>query len=511
MKKGKVEGREILFALAGILLFSLATHLWGTGSIPQGAYCDEASIGYDAWSILQTGADHHGSRLPVFFQSFGEYKYPLYIYATIPSVALFGLNEFSTRLPAALFGVLAVLAIFLLGRELFDGRVGLLSALFLSISPWAFQFSRIAFEASALPAILMLGAWLFVKGTRAKEGYALYAGIALFALSLYAYGSARLFAPLFLFALAIIFHAELLKRPRKALLAGAIGLVVALPFIYTLVASPDIVFARYNVVSVFASGHKGFSEFAANLPKYYDYNFLFVQGDRNLRHLPSGTGELPLFLAPLAILGLEAVAYALLTWKKPREHLALLAWFALFAVPAALTWEGTPHSLRAITGIGVFELVGALGAVAFYDIVKRHASRKALALLVLAAFIIIGLSAAAQLDLYFNKYPLQGAAWWESGLPASFGYVSGHQAGYDAVFISPKIDRAYMYALFYLQVPPAQYQKAGLGKIYICDPPNCPRASSALYLVRAGAVPNPDAVFTSLNPDGTRAFEVRRA
>ena len=66
-----------------------------------------------------------------------------------------------------------------------------------------------------------------------------------------------------------------------------------------------------------------------------------------------------------------------------------------------------------------------------------------------------------------------------------------------------------MYALFYLQIPPAQYQNEGLGKVTLCDPPNCPHAQHALYMGRAGQAPNPDAVFTALNPDGSRAFELR--
>ncbi|MDD5557596.1 MAG: glycosyltransferase family 39 protein, partial [bacterium] len=129
-----------------VLLLAAALRLAGLRDFPQGFFCDEASIGYNAWTVSRTGRDEHGERFPLFFRAFGEYKNPVYIYCAVPAVALLGLDEFSTRLPAALFGILTVWFTFLLFRELFTPREGVLAALMLAVSAWHIHFSRIAFE-----------------------------------------------------------------------------------------------------------------------------------------------------------------------------------------------------------------------------------------------------------------------------------------------------------------------------------------------------------------------------
>ncbi|PIV01434.1 glycosyl transferase, partial [Candidatus Shapirobacteria bacterium CG03_land_8_20_14_0_80_40_19] len=50
---------------------------------PPGFYVDEAAVGYNAYSILKTGADEYGKKFPLFFRSFGDYKMPLNIYLTV--------------------------------------------------------------------------------------------------------------------------------------------------------------------------------------------------------------------------------------------------------------------------------------------------------------------------------------------------------------------------------------------------------------------------------------------
>src|SRR3989338_9770825 len=81
--------------LVFICVFFLSTRLFRIAEIPSSVYWDEASIGYNAYSIAQTGKDEWGDFLPIHFRAFGEFKLPVYIYATVPFVAVFGLTAFS--------------------------------------------------------------------------------------------------------------------------------------------------------------------------------------------------------------------------------------------------------------------------------------------------------------------------------------------------------------------------------------------------------------------------------
>src|SRR5579871_3904300 len=130
-----------IICLAGFLRF------WQLGSNPPSLYWDEVSQAYNAYSILTTGHDEHQEFLPIArFIAFGDYKAPVYIYADVLSIGLFGKNEFAVRFPSALFGTLTVLVTYFLVSELFyknkhKGIISLGSAFFLAISPWHIQLS----------------------------------------------------------------------------------------------------------------------------------------------------------------------------------------------------------------------------------------------------------------------------------------------------------------------------------------------------------------------------------
>src|SRR3989344_3441575 len=139
-----------------ILILCLFLRLFHLDSRPLGFTWDEAALGYNAYSLLQTGRDEHAQRLPLVFKSFGDYKPGLYIYSAVPAINIFGLNEFATRLPSAIFGTLLIIVVYLLTRNIF-------ASLLLAINPWAMHFSRGAWEANLNLLLVTLAVLLFVK------------------------------------------------------------------------------------------------------------------------------------------------------------------------------------------------------------------------------------------------------------------------------------------------------------------------------------------------------------
>src|SRR3990167_575419 len=107
------------FWLVGVVVLAFLLRTIGITSYPTGFTTDEASYGYDAYSILKTGKDQWGQAWPLTLRASGDFKLPLYSYITVPFVAVFGLNEFAVRLPNAVFGTLAVLMTYLLAKEIF--------------------------------------------------------------------------------------------------------------------------------------------------------------------------------------------------------------------------------------------------------------------------------------------------------------------------------------------------------------------------------------------------------
>jgi 4-amino-4-deoxy-L-arabinose transferase-like glycosyltransferase len=92
---------------------------------------DEAAFGYNAYSILTTGADEYGTRLPLQFKSVGDYKGPLYVYLAVPMIKLLGLNSFAIRFLPALMGSLSAVSVYFIVVILTKRKaVALVTALF---------------------------------------------------------------------------------------------------------------------------------------------------------------------------------------------------------------------------------------------------------------------------------------------------------------------------------------------------------------------------------------------
>lgn len=155
--------------IASILLLAFALRVYNLSNNPPGFFADEASIGYNAYTIFHFGTDEYGSSLPFFFKAFGEYKNPVETYSTVPFVALFGLNEFAVRLPSVLYGLLGIIAVYFLATVLFQTYhyhklIGYLTSFLLAISPWHIHFSRSSLEGlTAYVAFTILASYFFLK------------------------------------------------------------------------------------------------------------------------------------------------------------------------------------------------------------------------------------------------------------------------------------------------------------------------------------------------------------
>lgn len=109
---------------------------------------------------------------------------PLYYLALKVFAVFFDYSVFGIRLFSAIFGVLAVWALYLLAKQLFDRKVGLYATLVATISPFAIQYSQEARMYTMLVFLILLSAYFFVKGLRTKERkyfalWGLFAGLSM--------------------------------------------------------------------------------------------------------------------------------------------------------------------------------------------------------------------------------------------------------------------------------------------------------------------------------------------
>src|SRR5579859_7887433 len=126
--------------LIGILIVAFFLRIWQIDKVPVSLFGDELDLGYQAYSILHTGADYYGNKWPLQFHSLAEYRTPLYLYSAVPTVAIWGISPLGVRLPAVIFGVLGIWALYLLVKELTEREdIALGAAAVMTFSPWHLQ------------------------------------------------------------------------------------------------------------------------------------------------------------------------------------------------------------------------------------------------------------------------------------------------------------------------------------------------------------------------------------
>jgi len=493
MKIGKV-------LLALILILGLFLRFTSLGRIPAGFSPDEASQAYSAYSLLQTGRDEWGVAWPVAsFKSFLDYKAPLQTYLMIPSIALFGLNEFSARLPSVLFGVLAIIAIYLLARELFPssslrGRLGdrgnlykyipLFAAFFLAISPWHIQFSRTALEVNLTSFLFPMGLYFFLrflKEPRTNNLAPIFTSI-FWGLSLYAYHSAKIFIPLFTLSLLWLYRREILANGLKPLLPALLTFIILLSplalgtfFGNSAKRGGDLLVSKLDTVNLKQIDDQSFysplakinpkiprlfhrkiftviSRFGENYLSYFSLPFWFTEGGREITYsVIPGRGLLLFWMLPLVLFGL----FLLLKKIKDEDYDArpLLIWLLIAAVPAALTKEGYRPN-RAGSFLVLWELIAAFGFVRFLEIKNKY-SKKILGLFIGLAIILTGFYFE---DYFFNSvvtYPKALSYGWRDTVNA----ISKIQRNYDTVMVD-KGTQGQAFVAFYLKTPPPVFQAA---------------------------------------------------
>jgi len=356
---GRWTAAAAVAALGGIAVVATVLRFADLGSNPGGLYPDEAAEGLDAQRLLHLAGFH-----PVFFHDDGG-REALYGYVVAGVFHAFGETVLALRASSAAIGVLAVLAIWLLGRR-FGTWTGLAAAAWAAGSLWLVSVSRDGMRNMLVPllgalALAALITWL----DRPSRRTAALAGAVTSVAALYTYQPLKLL-PL----LALVWLLWLRRVDRSAyerLRAGVPAflvafLIVAAPMAAAALSDPSNYFGRTAAVTPFNPDVQADSGLLVHWAR--TLGMFAIVGDPNARH---DVGALPLLGVPVFLVALFGLARL---WRRRRDGAhALVLWsLPLFLVPPLIAVEGdSPHFLRAlglaaplavIIGLGTVELVG---------------------------------------------------------------------------------------------------------------------------------------------------------
>jgi 4-amino-4-deoxy-L-arabinose transferase-like glycosyltransferase len=388
----------VILIIAFLLRFVSVTHF------PVGFNADEASFGYDAYSILHTARDQWGNFLPIVLKSFGDYKSPVMSYLITPSVAIFGLNVFAVRLPNVIIGTLAVLATYLLVLEICklkivnslkidNWKLAIAASALLAFNPWSVMMSRGAFEANLITFFLPMGIYFFLKGLKDFK-YFIWSAIFL-GINMFTYHSAKLITPLVALGLLFIFRKSLLRiNVKKLIVPAVIFLVFFGALLYTFkIGGGSRVIERSITQGALDEGfqermtaisggmnskeaklfHNKYQviigRFINNYFQYFSPKYLVENGagDGSYGMIP-GIGALN-FLELVLLIGIIPLFFL---DKKFRPYiLAILIWLAVTPLAAALATGVGYSGNRAEGMIPVLQIVEAFGTLGWFISLKK--------------------------------------------------------------------------------------------------------------------------------------------
>ena len=450
-----------------------AVRLLYLGDIPAGLNLDEASSGYEAWAMLEHGIDRNGYRNPVHLVSWGSGQNALYSYLSMPFIKLLGLTELSFRLARALLGVASLFVMYAVGRML-AGRIFALFALFsLAISPWHIVMSRWGLETDLLPAIVLLAFAFLIRGLKSPRW--VIPAFFLLSLSLYAYGTAYLFVPLF--ALGVLVYG--MRRRLVDLKHWGIGMVVmvvtAIPIgLFVLInllnwqpiETPLFSLPKYTGPARFVSlpaffGSDFFGELQMNIKGMFN---IFISGNDGLRY--NAIPEFGFYYRWgffLSLLGMGGMVYDIVKGRcLSRNALRLvILWLAVavlvsIMVPpninrANLVW----FPLVICAAYGLYRLWGLAvsgGGEGILNVVSR---RWLPGIACVALVVYLAVSFIAFTGAYFGDWSERRLYRFAPSYPEALRHILRQVDENETIYLTP--DEPYIYVLFYAKPSPRMY------------------------------------------------------
>jgi len=454
-------------------------------SNPVSLSMNEVAIAYNSYSILETGRDEWGISFPLSFRSVGDYKAPILIYVMAPVIKIFGLTEFSTRFTVALFGVLTIPVVYFLVLVLSKKKeISLFAAFSLAMSPWHVQFSRATFEAILALFFLLAGVLFFVISLQ-KKGKYYWLSIIFLIISVYSYHAERVFVPILLLGLIIIFYNELFKHKKACIISAIIGVILIVPFITIMLSVQGQTRAKMTFITndenisyqlhqkdekltliqkIFDNNWLIVGNFwIKRYLNYFDPGFLFFKGNQFTLPNVADVGLMYVYELPLFSIGFWLVFIRRNVLDKKYLKLIVL-WFLIGPFVASLT-NNEQHALRSLVWIPIPQLLVGVGCYFVYEKIKSLSLNKKV-ILRFGFLLIVIINSIYFFDIYFIHFPIFFSESWDYGWKEVSLYAWQHQKEYNEIVIDPTfgsigpytVSVPYLHILFYGKYPPKLFQ-----------------------------------------------------
>ena len=416
-----------LFSIVFLILLSGFFRFYRIDTLPAGLGYDEAYNGNNALTALYTHT------WPVFYPE-NQGREGLFINLQAVSISIFGSTIWALRSVAALMGVLTVVGLFFLARDLYDERHAFIASVLHSVLLWPVVSSRIGLRASMSAAVFVYLLWAALRAygiTKSKKAAfklpestqnrkdrsGLYWSIltgTLLGIGLNTYLAFRVVPLLLLAIIAFAWWARIPKLFTKSLMVFSIATVLTIPLAYYYTQHPETIFARTAPISAFGEPlpllHIAYNIVRELALPFYWGSLTWL---KNYSIFATISGFFFGWGAVTILRNLIGYLRKGPSWKRPltpvlpamwREILFVL-WIVVCSLPSVFSASWTfPHSLRLIfisPVASLFIAIGMLNAMTWANSKKAYWPRWSapLGVLVLLSVIIV-----QNYSLFFDHY-----------------------------------------------------------------------------------------------------------
>jgi len=491
MNKNNILFKGVVVLVLGL---NLIIRVWGLEVSPTSINWDEASIGYNAYSILTTGKDEYGTYLPLSLRSFNDYKPALYAYLSIPFIKLMGLSQTSVRMVSVVAGTLSLIPLLLFINILLKKKWwSFLIWMFYCLDPLRLHFSRVSLETNLSLSFFSFGAWYLLKDKLAN-GYTASKNMILatifLALSAYSYHSARLAVPLLMIFVLIDPFKYLLNKNKfewKSLLNLK---YVLLFFILILPIFNDFgsqkILTRFTQENIFNKFYpftpRNMFRFDLNTflrinPLYYligiiaghtaayfspaNYSVNFYHWIKNSVMYVPEFNMLGFWNSILLVPGI----YILLKNFRNTKYRLVFYWVVAALTPSAITWNWF-HTLRSANLIPAVEIISILPII---YLIKLNYSKKRLTVM-FGLLVLFGWQSIFVInnELVYANYENQGE-YQPGGFKEGTPIISSLIDKYQKIIVDTPHAQGYIFFLFYQMMDPEIIQSIAKNRTYGMD------------------------------------------
>ncbi len=317
IKVSEASDKAYLILLAAAAFIAVFIRIYKFGSVPGGFNQDGAMAAVDAKALADYGTDRYGMKWPVHLTAWGYGQMSaLLSYLMVPFIKFFGLSAVTARMPQLLVSIAGLVCLYLFIKDVFGKFPALIVAFFAAINPWHILQSRWALDCNLYPHFFIMGVYFLNKGIN-KRLYLIISMI-MFGLCMYCYGISIYTMPVFLLAACIYLLVTKRITIKNALIALAVYLLIAWPFILTMAINYfklDTIETPFFTIPYFPNSVRSndILFFSDNILEQLKANFKSLMNVTLLqkKDLPwndvQNFGTMYLFSMPFVIIGIAAV------------------------------------------------------------------------------------------------------------------------------------------------------------------------------------------------------------